>query len=41
MSVTPLNRGEPRPLSMFWFIPTHGDGTYLGSERQQRPAEYP
>jgi alkanesulfonate monooxygenase len=28
------------PLDFFWFIPTHGDGTYLGSERQQRPPEF-
>jgi alkanesulfonate monooxygenase len=41
MSVTPLNRSEHRPLDFFWFIPTHGDGSYLGSERQQRPAEFP
>ncbi|GJD51403.1 Alkanesulfonate monooxygenase [Methylobacterium crusticola] len=39
-SVTPLRR-EPDPISVFWFIPTHGDGSYLGSERQQRPAEFP
>jgi alkanesulfonate monooxygenase len=25
-----------RPLDLFWFIPTHGDGSYLGSETQQR-----
>ena len=28
------------PLNFFWFIPTHGDGSYLGSETQQRPPEY-
>lgn len=28
------------PLDFFWFIPTHGDGSYLGSERQQRPQEF-
>lgn len=28
------------PLSFFWFIPTHGDGSYLGSETQQRPPEF-
>ena len=26
----------PPPLNFFWFIPTHGDGHYLGSEQQQR-----
>ena len=50
MSVTPLrpDQGPPDPgqattdpIRFFWFIPTHGDGSYLGSERQQRPAEYP
>jgi alkanesulfonate monooxygenase len=29
-----------RPLDFFWFIPTHGDGSYLGSEKQQRPADF-
>ncbi len=28
------------PLNFFWFIPTHGDGSYLGSETQQRPPEF-
>ncbi|WP_292462798.1 LLM class flavin-dependent oxidoreductase [Mesorhizobium sp.] len=28
------------PLDFFWFIPTHGDGSYLGSEKQQRPPEF-
>lgn len=41
MSVTQLRRAETDPISFFWFIPTHGDGTYLGSEKQQRPAEFP
>ena len=29
-----------KPLDFFWFIPTHGDGSYLGSEQQQRPPEF-
>lgn len=29
-----------KPLDFFWFIPTHGDGSYLGSEKQQRPPEF-
>lgn len=29
-----------KPLDFFWFIPTHGDGSYLGSESQQRPPEF-
>ncbi|QIG49311.1 FMNH2-dependent alkanesulfonate monooxygenase [Nordella sp. HKS 07] len=28
------------PLNFFWFIPTHGDGVYLGSETQQRPPDF-
>ncbi|MFT8244284.1 FMNH2-dependent alkanesulfonate monooxygenase [Roseomonas sp. BN140053] len=28
------------PLRFFWFIPTHGDGSFLGSETQQRPPEF-
>ncbi|MEW6121961.1 MAG: FMNH2-dependent alkanesulfonate monooxygenase [Pseudomonadota bacterium] len=28
------------PLNFFWFIPTHGDGSYLGSETRQRPPEF-
>ena len=28
------------PLDFFWFIPTHGDGSYLGTEKQQRPPEF-
>ncbi|TIM19709.1 MAG: LLM class flavin-dependent oxidoreductase, partial [Mesorhizobium sp.] len=31
---------SPAPLDFFWFIPTHGDGSYLGSEEQQRPPEF-
>lgn len=27
-------------LNFFWFIPTHGDGSYLGSETSQRPADF-
>lgn len=28
------------PPNMFWFIPTHGDGAYFGSNRQQRPPDF-
>ena len=37
---TTTQRDSERPLDFFWFIPTHGDGRYLGSERQQRPPEF-
>lgn len=36
-AITPIKQ---RPLHFFWFIPTHGDGSYLGSETQQRPADF-
>ena len=29
-----------QPLNFFWFIPTHGDGTYLGTDRLSRPPEF-
>ena len=31
---------SPAPLDFFWFIPTHGDGSFLGTERLQRPPEF-
>jgi alkanesulfonate monooxygenase len=27
------------PLNLFWFLPTSGDGTYLGTDQGHRPAE--
>jgi len=36
---TTVTASENR-LNFFWFIPTHGDGSYLGSEHQQRPPEF-
>ncbi len=30
----------PSPLSMFWFLPTSGDGPYLGSAEGARPADF-
>jgi alkanesulfonate monooxygenase len=27
-------------LNMFWFLPTHGDGHYLGTEENARPVDY-
>lgn len=29
-----------RPLSFFWFIPTHGDGSYLGSPVGERQPDF-
>jgi len=31
---------ETSPLRMFWFLPTSGDGPYLGSQQGWRPAEF-
>ena len=28
------------PLDLFWFLPTSGDGTYLGTENGHRPADF-
>ena len=28
------------PLDLFWFLPTSGDGPYIGSEDGHRPAEF-
>ena len=30
----------PRPLQMFWFLPTGGDGRYLGSKTGQRTVDH-
>ncbi|NGN41613.1 FMNH2-dependent alkanesulfonate monooxygenase [Mesorhizobium sp. CGMCC 1.15528] len=38
MTVNPII--SEKPFDFFWFIPTHGDGSYLGSEQQQRPPEF-
>ncbi len=27
-------------LNMFWFLPTHGDGHYLGSDAGARPVDH-
>ncbi|KFI29265.1 alkanesulfonate monooxygenase, FMNH(2)-dependent [Haematobacter massiliensis] len=37
--IAPPFRDGADPLNFFWFIPTHGDGSYLGSESQQRPQD--
>jgi alkanesulfonate monooxygenase len=29
-----------KPLDLFWFIPVSGDGTYLGTEKGHRPADF-
>ena len=27
-------------MNLFWFLPTHGDGRYLGSAQAGRPVDY-
>lgn len=27
-------------LNLFWFLPTHGDGHYLGTEKASRPVDH-
>ena len=29
-----------KPLDMFWFLPVSGDGTYLGTDKGARPADF-
>lgn len=29
-----------KPITFFWFIPTHGDGAYLGSNRGERQPDF-
>lgn len=31
----------PDPIRFFWFIPTHGDGSYLGSSTGERQPDFP
>jgi alkanesulfonate monooxygenase len=33
-----MNHGQD-PLNIFWFLPTSGDGSYLGTEQGHRPAD--
>jgi alkanesulfonate monooxygenase len=29
-----------KPLDLFWYLPTHGDGPYLGTDERHRPATF-
>lgn len=31
---------DRKPLDFYWFIPVSGDGTYLGTEKGHRPADF-
>ena len=35
----PVDRHPARPLSLFWFLPTSGDGRYLGGSTGRRAAD--
>lgn len=39
MTVHPLH-SDTRPLSIYWFIPVSGDGSYLGTTQGHRPADF-
>ncbi|GLS28338.1 alkanesulfonate monooxygenase [Mesorhizobium albiziae] len=39
-AIKPGRDHAPNPLDFFWFIPTHGDGTYLGTEKLSRPPDF-
>ena len=30
-----------KPLELFWFLPVSGDGSYLGTDKGNRPADFP
>lgn len=29
-----------KPLDIYWYLPTHGDGPYIGSDERQRPGTF-
>lgn len=29
-----------KPLDLYWYLPTHGDGPYLGTDQRHRPASF-
>ena len=35
-----MTRSARKPLDLFWFIPVSGDGSYLGSDKGHRPADF-
>ncbi|MFD1199926.1 FMNH2-dependent alkanesulfonate monooxygenase [Brucella gallinifaecis] len=38
---TPIqNQLKQKPLNFFWFIPTHGDGSYLGTDHLSRRPDF-
>jgi alkanesulfonate monooxygenase len=41
MSITSLpSQSATKPLDVYWFIPVSGDGSYLGTEKGHRPADF-
>lgn len=35
-----IRLADRTPPNVFWFIPTHGDGAYFGSNERQRPPDF-
>jgi len=35
-----MSSNKNRPLDLYWYLPTHGDGPYLGTDERHRPATF-
>ncbi|TIU04268.1 MAG: alkanesulfonate monooxygenase, partial [Mesorhizobium sp.] len=35
-----MSGNSTRPLDIYWYLPTHGDGPYLGTDERHRPATF-
>ncbi|CDX62640.1 hypothetical protein MPL3365_70578 [Mesorhizobium plurifarium] len=35
-----MSGNNARPLDLYWYLPTHGDGPYLGTDERHRPATF-
>ncbi|MBZ9990768.1 FMNH2-dependent alkanesulfonate monooxygenase [Mesorhizobium sp. BH1-1-5] len=35
-----MSSNNTRPLDLYWYLPTHGDGPYLGTDERHRPATF-
>lgn len=36
-----MTQQAPDKINVFWFLPTHGDGRYLGTTEGGRPVDLP
>lgn len=36
-----MTQQVPDKINVFWFLPTHGDGRYLGTTEGGRPVDLP